>query len=311
VTTQDWADRRRAIETGRHWINRGGRRARWRKLPFRLAVAALGGLLRATPLYRRGLRNALDIECLAFEVELPDLPPAFDGYRILHVSDTHLDNLPALAGVARRLLHGVEVDMLALTGDVHGDPATPVERSVALLAHALEPVTVRGPRLAILGNHDPAAIAGLLADAGYEVLVNRSLVLRRGSARLRVTGLDDVHSFFSVAALAALDDHAGEFRVALVHSAEVADDAARAGYALYLCGHTHGGQVCLPSGRPVVTHLQRCRHAARGLWREGAMTGYTSQGLGVSDLPLRFHSRGGVAVLTLRRAVPAPPDAVA
>jgi hypothetical protein len=98
-----------------------------------------------------------------------------------------------------------------------------------------------------------------------------------------------------------LDDHAGEFRIALVHSAEVADYAHEAGYALYLCGHTHGGQICLPGGRPLVTHLKRCRHAARGLWREGSMAGYTSCGLGVSGPPIRFNCRGEAALITLRR----------
>jgi predicted MPP superfamily phosphohydrolase len=87
-----------------------------------------------------------------------------------------------------------------------------------------------------------------------------------------------------------------------VHSAEVADDADAAGYALYLCGHTHGGQICLPGGRPLVTHLKRCRHAASGLWRQGRMVGYTSRGLGVSDLPMRFNTRGEVVVITLRRS---------
>ena len=86
-----------------------------------------------------------------------------------------------------------------------------------------------------------------------------------------------------------------------MHSAEVADDADEAGYSLYLCGHTHGGQICLPGGRPLVTHLKRCRHAARGLWRQGGMTGYTSCGLGVSDLPVRFNTRGEIVLITLRR----------
>ena len=54
-----------------------------------------------------------------------------------------------------------------------------------------------------------------------------------------MTGLDDVHSFYTEAALAALGEHDGESCIALVHSAEVAD-ADAAGYALYLCGHTYG-----------------------------------------------------------------------
>jgi hypothetical protein len=140
-----------------------------------------------------------------------------------------------------------------------------------------------------------------LEQTGFEVLINRSLVLRRGDESLRVTGLDDVHCFYTEAARTALDDHGDDFRIALVHSAEVADYADEAGYALYLCGHTHGGQICLPGGRPLISQLKRCRHAARGLWRQGRMAGYTSCGLGVSGLPVRFNSRGEAALITLRR----------
>ncbi len=298
---QDWATRRRAIEDSRYLVSRAGPYGRWRKLVSRAIVTVLDGTLRLTPIYARGRQNALDLRKVGLDFELPGLPPAFDGYRILQLSDTHLDHFPELAPVARALLEGTEVDMLAVTGDIHGRPRAPIEHSTALLMEALAGVRVLGPRLAILGNHDPASMVGVLERAGFDVLVNRSIVLRRGDDALRVTGLDDVHSFYTEAALAALGDHEGEFRIALVHSAEVADDADAAGYALYLCGHTHGGQICLPGGRPLVTHLKRCRHAASGLWRQGRMLGYTSRGLGVSDLPMRFNTRGEVVVITLRR----------
>ena len=98
------------------------------------------------------------------------------------------------------LLDGVEVDMLAVTGDIHGNQRAPIERSVALLKEALAGIRVRGPRLAVLGNHDPASMAGMLERAGFDVLVNRSLVLRRADDSLRVTGLDDVNSFYTEAA---------------------------------------------------------------------------------------------------------------
>jgi len=82
---------------------------------------------------------------------------------------------------------------------------------------------------------------------------------------------------------------------------EMADYADEAGYALYLCGHTHGGQICLPGGRSLITSLRRCRHAASGLWSQGSMTGYISRGLGVSNPPIRFNTRGEVVLITLRR----------
>jgi hypothetical protein len=122
-------------------------------------------------------------------------------------------------------------------------------------------------------------------ELGFDVLLNESAVLTRGAEHITVTGLDDVHRFFTPDALDALFRSGDGFRIALVHSAEVADHASTARYALYLCGHTHGGQICLPGGRPIITHLLRCRHASVGLWREGTMVGYTSRGLGVGGVP--------------------------
>jgi predicted MPP superfamily phosphohydrolase len=168
---------------------------------------------------------------------------------------------------------------------------------------ALSGVRIDGPRLAILGNHDPVEMVEILEARGFEVLVNRSRVVERGGASLRVTGLDDVHNFYTEAARTVLAA-SGDGGIALVHSAELADVAAQAGYGLYLAGHTHGGQICLPGGKPVFTQLARCKHAAVGLWRQGRMTGYTSCGLGVSDPPVRFNCRGEVTIFTLRR----PPE---
>ncbi|HYD05474.1 MAG TPA: metallophosphoesterase, partial [Reyranella sp.] len=112
-----------------------------------------------------------------------------------------------------------------------------------------------------------------------------------------------VHNFYDPAARRALEERYDGFRIALVHSGEMADYAAAAGVGLYLCGHTHGGQICLPGGRVVFTQLVRCRHAATGVWHEGAMVGHTSPGLGVSPPTLRFNCRGGATLITLRRKV--------
>jgi predicted MPP superfamily phosphohydrolase len=265
-----------------------------------MAVTMFGAGLRLTPLFWRGQRNAIDVELIELTIPLSGLPEAFDGYRILHVSDTHLEFLPAVADAAQRLLDGLEVDLLALTGDVHGRPRDPISRSAGLLKIALSGVRVHDRRLAVLGNHDPVEMIDALAGLGFETLVNRSTVLQRNGDSVRVTGLDDVHSFYAPAALAALEEEADGCRIALVHSGEMADYAARAGFSLYLCGHTHGGQICLPNGKPVVTQLVRCPHTAVGLWQEGTMVGYTSSGLGVSPPGIRFNCRGSCALITLR-----------
>lgn len=299
--TQRWAARRQAMEASRYWVGPTGARGRWRTAPFDSLLAIFHCAIRLTPLFRRGRQNALDLKLVELTLEFADLPQEFDGYRILHVSDPHLDILPPVADAARRLLEGVETDLLALTGDVHGHHRAPIAESVALLAHALGSVRIRDHRVAVLGNHDPAAMANALGHLGFEVLINRSLVLERNGQALRITGLDDVHYFYTDAARAALDATADGFRIVLVHSPEIADHASERGYALYLCGHTHAGQICLPGGKPIFTRLMRCHHAACGLWREGGMIGHTSSGLGVSGSPVRFNTRGSASLITLRR----------
>ena len=64
---------------------------------------------------------------------------------------------------------------------------------------------------------------------------------------------------------------------------------------------THGGQICLPGGTPIMTNVKTQRRYARGLWQHGRMTGYTTTGVGVSVMPVRFFSKGEIAVITLRR----------
>jgi uncharacterized protein len=302
---QVWAERRRLMETQRAQFGPDGPRSLWRNRVFSAGLSTFYAGARLFGLDRRGRRNALDVRLVTRSISFPDLPQSFDGYRILHLSDTHLDCLPELATVAAGLLVGIEVDLLALTGDIHGHHRAPVAASIGPLAELIKGVRVKDRRLAVLGNHDPAHMAEALEGLGFDVLLNESTVLSRRDEHIVVTGLDDVHRFFTSNALGALSRSAGGFRIALVHSAEVADHASAAGYALYLCGHTHGGQICLPSGRPIVTHLLRCRHASVGFWREGNMVGYTSRGLGVGDIPLRFNSRGEIVVITLRQSVQA------
>ena len=68
-----------------------------------------------------------------------------------------------------------------------------------------------------------------------------------------------------------------------------------------LCGHTHGGQICLPGGIPIFTHLYSGRKFYRGLWNYGNMKGYTSPGCGAVAIPVRFNSQSEIALITLKK----------
>lgn len=294
--------RRAAIERGTIASTPLGERPR-SPMPEPVKAAIRLGL-KSVGLWSRGMANARDVRLHGIELALAGLPAGFDGYRVLQISDPHFDMGPGMAGAIIAAVDGVQADLCVLTGDFRdADEPTFTEFEILEpLAAITQAVAAPDGFLAVLGNHDAAAMVPHIEDLGIRVLINETIELERGGSVLRVTGLDDVHEFYTPAAAAALAAHepGEEGRIALVHSPEMAGEAAAAGYALYLAGHCHGGQICLPGGRPVITHLLRHKDLHTGLWRLGGMTGYTSPGAGVCGLPVRYNCRGEVTLFTLR-----------
>lgn len=145
-----WTLARRRLERGRYWWGPGGRATR------AVAQRAVsrggerpGAGLRITGHYPRWRRAALEPGLVELELRFPDLPSAFDGYRILHLSDSRLDVLPELATIARDLLAGIEADLLVLTGDVLRSPRAAISVASCLLVTAIEGLSVRDGRLAV------------------------------------------------------------------------------------------------------------------------------------------------------------------
>ncbi len=293
-----WRSRRRSLEQGglRHTVMgpRSDRGVLQRLLP------AVEAALRLTGVYRLGMRNAACPKLAQLQLRFRDLPPAFDGYRILHLSDTHFESLPSVGDAAARCLDGHHYDLVVLTGDFQRPAPTDPDAALEPLRAILDAVTFRDGLIATLGNHDRAELVPVLEGLGAMVLTNEHAIVRRDGATLVLAGTDDVSCFFTTDATACLEPTPDGFRIALVHSPELAQAAAAAGFSLYLSGHTHGGQICLPGGRPVLTCLTVNRAFARGLWRCGPMIGYTSAGLGGAELPVRFACPPEIVSIVLR-----------
>jgi hypothetical protein len=296
-----WLERRLALEAQDAKHTPFGRLPRHRD-EFRRLVGVAHVLLTVSGLYARGRRNALDIRLTSQVFDFPDLPAAFDGYRLLHVTDPHFDTLEGTAERIAALADGCEADLLVLTGDYRRRVHGPFEQILAPLAKVVGAAHTADGKIALLGNHDTAAMVGPMEALGLRVLANETLTLARGDAALHLTGFDDVHYFYTTATDAAAAAAPSGFRIALVHSPEFAFHAARAGYRLYICGHTHGGQICLPGGTPILTANELGHRFVSGRWRHEGMEGFTSRGAGTSGVPVRFFSRGEITLITLRRA---------
>jgi predicted MPP superfamily phosphohydrolase len=138
-------------------------------------------------------------------------------------------------------------------------------------------------------------------EMGIKVLVNETVEIIKGDERIWVTGLDDPYYYYTDQSIRALEKTPNGFKITLAHAPSMFDAAEINGYKLYLCGHTHGGQICLPGGKPIILHLRHGRKYYRGLWQYGSMTGYTSQGTGCVGIPIRFNTQSEITLFKLNR----------
>jgi len=259
------------------------------------ALRLVSGVLRlAGPGMARRLPSLSAVEVVHV---LPGLAPAFHGLRVLHLSDLHLESLPRPdAAIAAAL--AARWDMLVCTGDVAEGDAAP-----SRVRRFFEPLGRPGlmPWLAVLGNHDRLSLRPALEGVGFTVLMNAAVPLVRGDSRLWVAGVDDPATFWTAdlaGALAAVPP--GATTILLAHAPDLAEHAAAVGCALYLCGHTHGGQFVLPGIGPLFYRRRYPPDRIAGAWRAGQMGGYTTTGLGAHHGLVRVGCQPELVVHELR-----------
>jgi len=268
----------------------------WFSLP-----SFLRGVLKVSGFYGRGWRNTLAIEVRHNTVYLPGLPPAFEGFTLLHLSDLHADlNPPAIAALAERVA-GLEYDVCVLTGDYRartfGPFDTTLEEMSGLCTQLAQPI------YGVLGNHDSIRMVPQLEAMGIRMLLNEHLRIEREKEAIYLLGIDDAH-YYGVDNLekAAQAIPEGTVSILLSHTPEIYRHAAYAGFDLMLSGHTHGGQICLPGGIPITLDAKLPRYMGSGAWGYGRLQGYTSVGAGTCIVPVRFNCPPEV---TLHHLLPA------
>ena len=243
---------------------------------------------RITGFYNRGLRNVKDIQVTENTVYLKSLPQAFEGYKLLHLSDLHLDITKGLAEAIIERVQGLTYDLCVITGDYRastsGSYKLAIEETIKLIPHLKEPV------YAILGNHDFIEFVPPLEEAGLAFLLNETVEIQRDDATIYLSGVDDPH-LYETDNLQKTGDliPAEATSILLAHSPEIYRKAAASGYDLVLCGHTHAGQICLPGRIPVLNNANCPRYMVYGPWQFENLQGYTSAGTGSCGVPARFN----------------------
>ncbi len=240
------------------------------------------------------------------EFASPDLPPAFDGYRIMQVSDFHLGSFshyPQFVGRVVDKALAQQCDVVLFTGDLMNFDAGEILPHVSALSRLTAPDGV----FSVMGNHDyvnrhAQRVRELERQMGWHLLDNDHRLLCRGSDTIAIVGVENMGEgpFVSKGDLSrALKGlPRGMFKILLSHDPshwrrEVLDSSD---VQLTLSGHTHGAQLC--AGRLSPAWLSY-REWGGAYLHDGRML-HVSLGLG-GTVPFRLGAWPEINVITLRR----------
>jgi len=263
--------------------------------PFR----ALAGNFSKVAKYAIDEATTLTIEQV--EIKLSRLPEKLDGFRIVHISDTHHSPFTSLEHIERavEVANQLQPDMFALTGDY----VSHERKYIAPVAEVLGRLRSEFGTFACLGNHDHWTDAGLVTDLfrgeGIRMLVNEGIRFEASGASFWMAGVDD-HMVNRTDLKAALNgSFPDEMKLLLAHNPIIFRRAARRTVDLTLSGHTHGGQVQV---RDPEKRILPKRRLSAGLYRRYDSQIYITRGIGTVVLPVRYQCPPEISLLELKKA---------
>ena len=246
----------------------------------------------------------------------PDLPPYFDGYRLVQITDFHLGSFPPGNDFVQKVVDATnneEPDMILFTGDLVNNQASEVEPYLDTLGqlHASDGI------YSIWGNHDYCEygnnhsigalkrnrrmLYGYQESLGWHQLMNEHHVVSHGMASIAVIGVENpgqppfTNRSNLKKAMKGVDPDM--FKILLSHDPhhwrrEVVGKKIQ----LTLAGHTHAGQLKIGKWTPARMAFKEWG----GAYRIGEQMLYVSSGIGGS-FPFRLGAWPELTVITLKR----------
>src|SRR5215216_6113095 len=218
-------------------------------------------------------------------IQLNRLPKAFDGFRVVQLSDIHHGPFSNREQIERA-----------------GDYISKERHYAAPCAEMLGRLKAKYGVYAILGNHDHWVDAALITDLfraeGITVLINEGMHFERDGASFWLAGVDDTMVGLEDLSLALAGARRDEMKRLLAHNPIILRRAARASIDLVLSGHTHGGQVAIRGERSTLRGARK--RLLKGLGRLANTQIYVNRGLGTVVLPIRYGCPPEISLLELR-----------
>lgn len=219
-------------------------------------------------------------------------------FRIVQISDLHCDEKPRNEERAVEIINALKPDVVVATGDYLNHTA-----GLARLRDMLSRLEAPLGKFAVTGNfevfHWPEL--NVLADSTFRVLDRETVLVTKDGDTIAITGLGFALSDAPKDPSYGFSDD--RFDVFLFHTPDLIEELQNRGIDLYLCGHTHGGQVALPWYGAVITFSKFGKKYESGMHRVGDTTLYVNRGLGLEPRPapqIRLFARPQIVVFDVR-----------
>jgi uncharacterized protein len=243
------------------------------------------------------------------------LPEAFEGFKILQISDLHNKEFGKGQAVLLRSIEKAEPDIIVVTGDLIDSRRTNVDKAMDFISGAVK----LAPVYYVTGNHEGLTeeypeLEKQLIQTGAILLKNKLIQIKYKGAAINLAGINDPlyemitgnYNEYSEKQIleeqleGIKEDRAERYTVLLAHRPEFIDTYAQYGIDLVFSGHAHGGQFRLPFiGGLIAPGQGLFPKYTSGKYNKKNTTEIVSRGLGNSIIPLRVFNRPQIIVCTL------------
>lgn len=235
------------------------------------------------------------------------IPKSFDQFKILQLTDLHYGfhyeekHLKQLISKINQL----SFDLLVFTGDLTDDPSIVTQQQFNEIINHLSQIEAPFGKYWIYGNHDHGGygtnkIKKVMEQAGFQLLKNDTIFIKKNEQAITLSGLDDVMLGQPQLDRLVIENHESYFNILLCHEPDFADQAIHYPFDMQLSGHSHGGQIRFPFIGHIITPPLGKKYV-EGSFSLGSrpLNLFVSRGIGTTRLPFRFLCRPEINLYTL------------
>jgi predicted MPP superfamily phosphohydrolase len=222
------------------------------------------------------------------------------SFRIVHFSDMHCEGKMRNEKRLVELVNSLQPDIIAFTGDTLN-----TSQALPLFKDTMSDLKAKLGKFAVRGNFDARYLryTDLYGGTGFELLDEKTASTEKNGEKISVTGLRCGRPGRFRELLAEVADD--QFSVFLYHFSDLVEDVGCLNVDLYLCGHTHGGQVTLPIYGALITLSKFGKKYESGMYKINNTILYVNRGIGLEASPapkVRFLARPEITVFDIKPA---------